>query len=41
MLVSTQDPVGQVVGYVCSMAAKAVSKYVSRTSILKSFLVLS
>lgn len=32
MLVSTQDPVGQVVGYVCSMAAKAVSKYVSRTS---------
>ncbi len=30
MLVSTQDPVGQVVGYVCAMAAKAVSKYVSR-----------
>jgi hypothetical protein len=29
MLVSTQDPVGQVVGYVCAMAAKAVSKYVS------------
>ena len=42
MIISTQDPVGQVVGYVCAMASKAVAKYtVIRDQIQQGLAVVS